>query len=413
MDNKNIIRGEKDMKLKNIITSGLSVMALCALFCASAQASDISVYVDNVLVESDQAPVILNDRTMVPIRAVFEKAGATVDWADSTKTATIKKEGYTVIIKLNEPYIYKNGVPVALDVPSAVVNDRIVIPVRAIAEAMDLGVTWNSAKNSVLIATDGKPYRANAQWHTGFRDINEAGLVLNCKFSDLQVDLDGDGTVEVVSFTPPVDAAPAALMINDVSFSNFLPSENGGVTAIGFIDICEADGLREIVAVDGDDMRNAWFFRYNGTELVALRSNGSDDGSIQFTQKLFLDGVENIISDRDGICFTDPMICTSVYSIEGTEIKRYSLNPEEMEKKQVKAAFNDQMTFNVKYTDKYEKGKYITGETNSDGIVESASLPHNTMTIEDIEYDSVDPSKFEVFVTFGNNLKAVLWPYNA
>ncbi len=401
------------MKLNKIITSGLSVLALCAAFGVSTQAADISIYVDNVLVESDQAPVILNDRTMVPIRAVFEKAGATVDWTDSIKTATIKKDDYTVIIKLNEPYIYKNGTPVALDVPSAVVNDRIVIPVRAIAEAMDFGVTWNSVGNSVLIATDGNAYRANAQWQTGFRDINEAGLVLNGKFTDLQIDLDGDGSVEVVSFTPPADAAPASLMINDVSYSNFLPAENGGVTSIGFIDGCEKDGLREIVAIDGDDTRNAWFFRYNGTELIALRSNGSDDGSIPFTHKLFFDGIENIISDRDGICFTSPMICTSLYSIEGTEIKRYSLQPENIEKKQVRAEFDDQMTYNVKYTEKYEKGKYISGSIHADGVVESSLLPHNTMVIEDIEYDSIDPSKFEVFVTFGNEVKAVLWPYSA
>lgn len=401
------------MNLKNIITSGIGAFAACTIIGASALAADISIYVDNEQVESDQAPVIINDRTMVPIRAVFEKAGASVDWADTTKTATIKKDNYTVIIKLNEPYIYKNGKPIALDVPSTVVNDRIVIPVRAIAEAMDFGVTWNSVGSSVLIATDGNAYRANAQWQTGFRDINDAGLVLNHSFTDLQIDIDGDGSVELVSFTTPTDESPASLIINDVSFSNFLPSDNGGVTAIGFIDGCSNDNTREIVAMDGDDIRNAWFFRYNGKELISLKSNGSEDGSIPFTERLFFDGIENIISDRDGICFTNPMICTSLYSIEGTEIKRYSLDPKNIETKQVQAMFNDQMTFNVKYTEKYEKGKYISESVHADGIVESGAMPHNLMVITSIEYDSVDPSKFEIFVTFGNGIKAVLWPYNA
>lgn len=403
------------MNIKKIIAAGVGLATACVIGSTALADEDISIYVDNALVETDQAPVILQDRTMVPIRAVFEKAGAQVDWNDSTKTATIKRDNYTVIIKLNQPYIYKNSKPIALDVPSAVVNDRIVIPVRAIAEAMDFGVTWNSVTKSVLISTDGQPYRANAQWQTGFRDTNSAGIMLEHAFENLQIDLNGDGSSELVSFVPASGEARATLKINDMDYSNFLPNENGGVMSIGFIDVCKNDSFCELMAVDGDDERKALFFRYNGQELTVLKSNGSEDGTITFIDKLFFDGIENIISDIDGICFTNPMICTSMYSLEDTEIKRYSLREDlaKMLTRQIQAEFDDQMTYNVKYTDKYEAGKYLSGSIQPDGIVNSSELPHNVMTINSIECDSIDPSRFEIYVKFANGMNAVIWPYSA
>ena len=403
------------MKIKKIIAAGVALAAACVIGSGAFAEDNISVYVDNSLVESDQAPVILQDRTMVPIRAVFEKAGAQVDWNDSTRTATIKKGNYTVIIQLNQPYIYKNSKPVALDVPSTIVNDRIVIPVRAIAEAMDFGVTWNSITKSVLISTDGEPYRANAQWQTGFRDTNSAGILINHAFENLQLDLNGDGSRELISFTPAGGDTRATLKINDMDYTNFLPDVNGGVVSIGFIDVCGGDSYTEIMAVDGDDERKALFFRYNGQELTVLKSNGSDDGTISFIDKLFFDGVENIISDVDGVCFTNPMVCTSMYSLEDTEIKRYSLRDDliKVVSRQLQAEYDDQMTYNVKYTDKYEKGKYLGGSVQGDGIVNSSELPHNVMTVNSIECDSIDPSRFEIYVTFANGINAVIWPYSA
>ncbi len=402
------------MKLKKILTAGIGIAAAFAINGAVMADDNISVYVDNVAVASDQAPVIISDRTMVPIRAVFEKAGAQVDWNDTTKTATIKRGDYTVLIKLNQPYIYKNSVPVALDVPSAIVNDRIVIPVRAIAEAMDFGVTWNPVTKSVLIATNGVAYRPNAQWETGFREINKAGLMIDYAFENLQIDLDGDGSAELISFTPSQNGQPAYLNINGSDFSNMLPTSKGGVISLAVVDTCSGDNLREIAAIEGDDIKSALFFRFVGQELSILKSNGSDDGTIEFIDKLFFDGIENIISDIDGICFTSPMVCTSLYSLEGNEIKRYSLrdNLARVLSVQLSASYDDQMTYNIKYTDKYEKGKYADGSIKPDEVVNSNELPHNLFTINNIECNTVDPSVFEIYITFKNGKNAVIWPYS-
>lgn len=401
------------MKLKKSISALLAACTALAAVPAAVYADDIKVYVDNSKVSfTDQSPVIIDDRTMVPIRAVFEAAGASVDWNSDTKTATLKRNDYTVIMQLYEPYFYKNGEPIALDVPSQLVNDRIVIPVRAIAEAMDFGVTWDSAHRNVLIATDGKAYRANGQWETGFRDINDCGIMLSYEFHNLQIDLDGDGNEEMLSFTPKTDETPAYFSINGADYSAILPDSANGIRSMGFVNVCRKDVYTEIVAVDPSDVSSAYFFRYNGMDLAMLKSNSSQDGSIPFINKLFFDGVENIISDLDGLCFTSLMICPGIYSLEDSKINRYVLDTSNAPGLSVSVTYNDQMTYWIKYTDSYQRGQYVAGNIDADGSVSADAFPNNRFKIDSIYFDEVDPAKFEIYVEFPNGQKAVFWPFN-
>ena len=87
------------MKLKKILCGILAAgIAVSALPLAFAEEDTISVMVDNEEVAFDQAPQIIDGRTLVPIRAVFEKAGAEVEWDQAGLTATIEYIGNTVSI---------------------------------------------------------------------------------------------------------------------------------------------------------------------------------------------------------------------------------------------------------------------------------------------------------------------------
>ena len=182
------------MKLHKFLKFAVACAAVCIASCTSvfAEPDDVSVRVDNVSINFDQAPVIENGRTLVPIRAVFESAGAEVSWEQETQTAILTTDNYIVTVKLGESFITKNGMPIAIDSPSQIINDRILIPVRAIAEAMDFGVTWNPVYRSVLIATNGKEYRPNSQWKTGFRPLKDHGFYVESSVSDLKFDLNND-----------------------------------------------------------------------------------------------------------------------------------------------------------------------------------------------------------------------------
>ena len=104
----------------------------------------IQVYVDGQAVSFDQPPVIIDDRTLVPMRAIFQALGSEVTWSEPTRTITSTKNGDTIVLKIGEEGLYKNGSLVyTMAVPAQIINGRTLVPVRAIAEAFDAEVGWD------------------------------------------------------------------------------------------------------------------------------------------------------------------------------------------------------------------------------------------------------------------------------
>lgn len=101
----------------------------------------------------DQAPVIVNGRTMVPIRFVSEALGATVDWNNATREATIKLLGNTIVLKIDSPTATVNGYTVYLDAPATIVKStgRTVVPLRFVSDSLGADVTWNATDKSVTV----------------------------------------------------------------------------------------------------------------------------------------------------------------------------------------------------------------------------------------------------------------------
>ena len=96
---------------------------------------------------SGQQPILVNDRVLVPVRGVFEHMGFQVTWYDYARVARmVNHETNTVVIipsDLNSFVV--NGVIVTPDVPQRIVNDRLMLPVRAVSEALGGTVTWDNA----------------------------------------------------------------------------------------------------------------------------------------------------------------------------------------------------------------------------------------------------------------------------
>ncbi len=96
-------------------------------------------------------PFIENNRTLVPLRAVFNELGFDIDWNNSTNTATVTDGNKTLSIKPNALYATINGTKKALEVPAKLINGRIMVPVRFISEAFDNVVLWDGENQTVLI----------------------------------------------------------------------------------------------------------------------------------------------------------------------------------------------------------------------------------------------------------------------
>ena len=98
-----------------------------------------------------QWPFIENGRTMVPLRAVFEVLNCDVRWEESSKSAVVEYGKTKIIIPADSTAAYINGEAATLDVPAKIVNDRIMIPLRFVSEAIEKTVVWDDTDKTVLI----------------------------------------------------------------------------------------------------------------------------------------------------------------------------------------------------------------------------------------------------------------------
>ena len=100
----------------------------------------------------DTSPIIENDTTLVPLRAIFEALGMTVEWNEDTQTVTAYGNGVTVSLKVGSTSAQKNGETVSLTAaPVMTAEDRTLVPVRFISESCGLSVNWNEETQTVEI----------------------------------------------------------------------------------------------------------------------------------------------------------------------------------------------------------------------------------------------------------------------
>ncbi|MEW6447220.1 MAG: WG repeat-containing protein [Bacillota bacterium] len=111
------------------------------------------VLVDGKPLESKVPPAIEQGRVLVPARAISQVLGALLEWDGATRTVTITREQVTVRIAIGARAAYRNGVPVALDVPARIVNGRALVPLRFVSESLGAGVFWDGQTATVLTGT--------------------------------------------------------------------------------------------------------------------------------------------------------------------------------------------------------------------------------------------------------------------
>jgi hypothetical protein len=114
-------------------------------------ADDIAVRLDGRYLAFDVPPQMISGRTMVPLRAIFEALGATVNWNQAAQTVTATRGDVTVSLTIGSNVLLRNGQEIPLDVPAQVVSGRTLVPTRAVAESFGAGVNWDGPARTVVI----------------------------------------------------------------------------------------------------------------------------------------------------------------------------------------------------------------------------------------------------------------------
>jgi hypothetical protein len=101
--------------------------------------------------EPDVTAILRDDRTLVPIRAIAEELGCTVNWDNETRATIIERDGTKIMLRINDNSVDVNGKKIQSDVAPQLIRGHTMIPLRIVAEALHCQVEWNKDSKTVII----------------------------------------------------------------------------------------------------------------------------------------------------------------------------------------------------------------------------------------------------------------------
>lgn len=222
---------------KKRIEERLGDVVALKLGTPAAYAKGIRTYVDTE--NKDVYPFTENGRTLVPVRFISENFGAKVDWTEATQTVDITCGDNVISMVLGSKEMIVNGETVVLDVPAQTYNDRTLIPLRALSEALGKKVFWDD-RGLIVISSEETNY-------------DETIIADACKMLDIRILA---GTQEI-SFRPEMKNYYINAPLGEVSV---LTNESGSAVSV-------AQGNPATVTVDGENYNI--YFTSNPFEGIA------------------------------------------------------------------------------------------------------------------------------------------------
>lgn len=113
---------------------------------------DIIVSLNGAPITFDQKPIMYDDRVLVPVRAIFEALGYEVEWNESRQQVTAKNSDNVLNMWVNDKELYHNDNLIGLDVSPMLIGDRVLVPVRVISQCAGYTVNWDDNTKTVAIS---------------------------------------------------------------------------------------------------------------------------------------------------------------------------------------------------------------------------------------------------------------------
>ncbi len=328
--------------MRKILSALLSTAIIASTLVVSSvyATDDITVELDGEVIDFDVAPQIINGRTMVPLRKIFEEIGAFVKWDSETQTVSARKSSKTVTLSIgsNSLEIDKGKTDdegnaivesITLEVPAQIVSGRTLVPARAISESFGLNVDWVEDNQKVVITSDGSEdnlWKENVGW-INLSDLTFEGDGIEIDKNQIKITSGGDYTISgtladgniIVStkekvklrldgvsitssenpciFVEEADKAYITLTEGTENFLNAKNSENSAIYSKDNLEI-KGNGKLSIYALMGHGIKASDNLSIENGDITI---NASNDGiHINDTFKM-TDGKLNITAVGDGI----------------------------------------------------------------------------------------------------------------
>lgn len=217
---------------KKIALALATIMSMSALVVSAADYTKVNLLVQGQAVETDQPAVIVDSRTMVPVRVVAETLGSKVDWDAETKTVTFEQDNMTAAMVVGDTkltvVVDKVASEVAIDVPATIINKRTMVPIRFLSETFGCGVEWDAETKTVNVTTKTT-------------DTVESGAAVEVTADDVQAVID-----EINGYCTIINASDVK-MTNEQNDAYFVEC-NKAATIASVMGTMEMDEESELVA---------------------------------------------------------------------------------------------------------------------------------------------------------------------
>lgn len=267
---------------------------------AFAQQGGINVYLNNSQMTFGTQPQIINNITMVPLRAIFESMDYNIYWDDDTKTVTGISNENIIQLTINNSTAYKNGKSIFLETPPQINNGTTLVPLRFIAESANATVDWDNSTRSVYIFTsdnytdDVKPVEHE---NISEEDLKKATVLINTnQWQGSGVVLSSDGYIA----------------------TNFHVVENASLIWLEFYDRSLYSGKVHIAGYD--TARDLVILKIDGNNLDYATIGNSDEVKVgdSVTAIGSPNGVLNVVSTGNVTDRDDFIISSNAYITGGS-----------------------------------------------------------------------------------------------
>jgi hypothetical protein len=147
------------MFMKKLKACWFFVFVFIFISVGAVYAEDIDVLIDGEYVNfMGQGPVIVDERTLVPVRGVFEELDFVVGWDENLRQATLTRGNNVIVITVDSDIFTTNGVSLTLDVPAQIIGGRTLLPIRAVLASVGYYVFWDAPTNTVEIYSEYIPH---------------------------------------------------------------------------------------------------------------------------------------------------------------------------------------------------------------------------------------------------------------
>lgn len=209
--------------MKNIRIILLTLILLLNMFMPVMAEREITLKINGNICKSDVAPVLENQRTLIPARAVFEELGATVTWNEALQCVSIKFKGDEIILYIGHATALVNSSVKELDVPAKIIGNRTMIPLRFVGENLGMDIGWDDATYTVSVDYD--------------ENIEKSYYLYSVQISDSKsktsIEIGGVGKIEpaVMRLTGPsrlvLDFKDCVITSEEISFVSRNPNVKG------------------------------------------------------------------------------------------------------------------------------------------------------------------------------------------